>query len=79
MWLPCVQGRLGWSELCPGEGLMTPTPGPLGHHSGLEISKVPAAELFPWKENSNGLFWLLGLSLVAGQENLQSSLWWGIN
>lgn len=25
-----------------------------------------------------GLLWLLGLSLVAGQESLQSALWWGV-
>lgn len=53
----------------------TPTPGPLGHRSGLGVSRYQQQKKF----QRHGVFWLLGLSLVAGQESLQSSLWWGIN
>lgn len=30
--------------------MVTPTPGPLGPCSGLEVSRVPAADCFPGKE-----------------------------
>lgn len=57
---PRVQGRLGNGVSCVqetgGHGMMaTPTPGPLGPCSGLEVSRVPAAELLPWKGNSDGV------------------------
>lgn len=41
---------MGWGELYPGERSpwngddAPPLPGPLGHPSALEVSKVPAAE-----------------------------------
>lgn len=85
MWLPCVQGRLGWRELCPGEGrpwndddCYPRTAGTPQWSRGLEGTSNRAVSL-ERKFRYHDLFWLLGLSLVAGQESLQSSLWWGIN
>lgn len=45
----CVQ------ETADDGRMVTPTPGLLGHHSGLEVSKVAAGELLPWKGNSYGM------------------------
>lgn len=55
--------------------MTTLVPGPLGHCSGLEVSKVPAAEeiQISWSLSA------FGFELGGRSGRVQPSFWWGIN